>query len=614
MLVPLLALAVGVVWILGGNRPWIMMPVILVTLLVAILFVVRFFVSRYRHDLVIPAGGLVALMLVGYLAAVAPWTGIPYEAWQAFFRFLSYAVAYWVWVNLLRFNHRWRWALAVLMLSVSIMAWYALIVDAQGSRSVLWATRPDQYEMRASGTYICPNHFAHLLQMVMLVSLGVVFSRGVGVPLKLFAGYSVLIGIYPLFLTLSRAGWIGLMAGLVVFALALASRAGLKKFLVAAVVAPLIVGALGIGTWMVSPQAKTRVDQALQGDVRLPLWRDSIEIIREAPWLGHGLGSYRYLYPRYHHHLPLIVDPEFAHNDYIHFWAEIGLAGIALAGLMFLLISARAIRVLGRDRHGGDAALMAGLLAMLAGTAAHTFFDFNLNIFGNVHVMIFLVAALVAATYNKNTDHTVSLARPSAPWTGSGLILLLIMFVVIYGRMTASYFSETRGEVFAHAEQWDDAEKAYQRAIALAPGNWRAHLDYGSVYRLQAFWMRDSAQRQRLIEGGLHHYGIAVRQNPWSPAAWHGMGVMERLRGYPEQALVYFRKAHALVPKQVFYWHEIGHQLRNMRRYEESLEVFSASMKIDPTDIARSNIAILNRWITARAARDQSGDASPPGP
>lgn len=607
VLIPLILLAAGVVWILGGNRLWIMMPMILLSFAAGLLFVVRFFISRYRHDLVLPAGGFVALLFSLYLATSAPWAEIPHEAWQEFYRFAGYALAYWMWVNLLRFNRRWRWVLMIVMLSVSVMAWYAMIQEAQGTRMAVLAERHSDYGMRASGAYICPNHFAHLLQMVMLISLGVLFARGAGVPMKLFAGYTIVIGLYPLFLSLSRAGWIGFMTGLVVFAIAMASRAGLKKFLLTALVAPLLVLSLAVTVWAVSPSAKARVDQALQGDVRIPLWKDSLAIARDAPWFGHGLGSYRHMYPAYHHHMVANRDPEFAHNDYLHFWCEIGLLGLTLAGLVFALIVLRAIRVLWRNKRDGDCALMSGLLAMMAGTAAHTFFDFNLNIFGNVHVLIFLVAAMMAATRDEKIDATITLQHRVVPWAGAGLLLLLVSLIVGYGRMTVSYFKQAKGETAAHGEQWQEASEAYRQAIAWAPGNWRAHLGLASVNRMQAFWMRNPERRESMIEAGMRHYQIASEQNPWSPVVRYGFGIMERIRGDQDAALARLREAQAKAPRQVFYLNEVGHQLRNMRRYEEALDVFTASLAMEPTPVARSNITILNRWIAAPAARDQSG-------
>lgn len=612
VIVPLMVLAAGVPWLLGGNRLWVMMPSVLLTFIAAILFTYRFLLSSYRRHLIVPPGGWAAIAFVVYLGLHVFVAEIHYEAVQEAFRFVGYLLAYWMWVNLLRVNNRWRWALMIVMLSVSLMAWYAMIQDAQGTRMAVIAERHADYGMRASGAYICPNHFAHLLHMVMLVSLGVVFSRGTTVPLKLFAGYTMLVCAYPLFLTLSRSGWIGICVGVVVFAIALASRTGIRKFVVVLVAVPLAVAALSVAVWVASPMARARVEQTLQGDIRIPLWQDSLGIVREGPWLGHGLGSYRHMFHAFHHDFPAERDPEFAHNDYLHYWCETGLVGLVLAALLFGSILVRAIRVLRRDDQPGDAALMSGLIAMLVGTAAHTFFDFNLNIYGNVHVLIFLTAALVAATGHKEVDRSLVVAGPSGrKGLVAGFVLLsgLLLAVVIYGRMTISYGLEMRGEAAALAEQWDPAMEQYRRAVSWAPDNWRARTGLAHAARVKAFWQRKPEVREPLIAEANRHYEAATLGNPWSAEAWYGFGVLARMSGEPDEALIRLTKARDLAPFQSFYRIELGHQLRNMRRYPEALAEFTTAQALAPTPIAASNIRILNRWIANRDKADADKSA-----
>jgi O-antigen ligase len=600
MMLTLLLSSAGIVWVLGGNRLWIMMPALLAIFAAGGVWAWRFFGSSYRFDFVIPPGGWMGLVFLVYLAVMIPLAEVPFEAGQQWFRFAGYTLVFWMWVNLLRFQHRWRWVLIVLMVSVSLMAWYAIYQEVQGTRMAVFAERHDDYGMRASGAYICPNHFAHLLHMVMLAGLGIVFAPGAGVSTKLFAGYAFLLGLYPLFLSLSRSGWIGIMVGTVVFVLAMALRRSWKKFLLMLIVAPLLVGAAGLAVWKVSPKVQMRVTQAIQGDVRIPLWKDSLKITLDAPWFGHGLGSYRHMYPAYHEHMVANRDPEFAHNDYLHFWGEIGIVGMLLIGAALIAVVWRALRVLLRTREPHNAALMAGLLAMMAGTAAHTFFDFNFHIFGNVQVYLLLVAALLAATPEPGVDRVIAVVAPRFRWVGVALLAALVVIMGLYTRYTASYFHEAAGKRAAEVSELGRAHEHFQAALAWAPSNWRAHLAAGHLRRVEAMTGTvDETRRRDLIGEGVHHFQQALAGNPWSADAMYGMGTMERLQGNQEAALVWYQTAVDKAVRYAHYRYALADQLRNMGRLEEAIAEYQAAMKLDPTPLGRINIRLLQRRLSA---------------
>ncbi|HMO51377.1 MAG TPA: O-antigen ligase family protein [Kiritimatiellia bacterium] len=601
VLILLLLVAAGVMWVLGGNRMWISAPVILAVMALGIVGVSRFFLSNYRSTWVIPAGGAVGVVFLTYLVVIRPFAEISYEAGQEMFRYVSYVVAYFLWVNVLRVNDRWRWSLALVFLSISGMAWYAMIQHAQGTNMVVLTVRPDDYGMRASGAYICPNHFANLLAMAIPVALGLLFSPGAGVALKLFAGYTALICLYPLFLTLSRSGWISLMVSLVVFAVLMATRKGIKRVLMVALLAPLLVGTAGVVVWKMSPQVQKRVAQAIQGDIRIPLWQDTITMIERSPIIGNGLGSYRYMYAHFRDKLPMIHDPEFAHNDYLHFWSDIGVIGLGLGLLMMLAVTVRMMRMMRRDQDDRNTPMMAGMLAMLAGVAAHTLFDFNLHIFANVHVMVFLIAAAVAATYDPEVDRTVSFRGVvSARAWGAVLIALLAFGLLVYGRKTISYFYELDGESHLLASRWENAQGQFARAYAVAPGNWRAHLAYAHALRTRSFWMRNPEVREPWIDEAIRHYEIAGQLNPWEPGVWFGLGGLYKMRGDDEAALAMRRKTVERIPRHSFYLNALGQQLRDMGQLEEALAVFQQSMVVEPTTLAERNIQILRRRLTAQ--------------
>jgi O-antigen ligase len=97
---------------------------------------------------------------------------------------------------------------------------------------------------------------------------------------------------------------------------------------------------------------------------RLTFWRVGLQIFRDHPWFGVGLGNYRTVFDRY---FQGVFDGErvwgSAHNLYIHQAAERGLLGLAaLAGVLWTM-TARAWR---RARLSGSAADLWALAACAA--------------------------------------------------------------------------------------------------------------------------------------------------------------------------------------------------------------------------------------------------------
>jgi O-antigen ligase len=117
-------------------------------------------------------------------------------------------------------------------------------------------------------------------------------------------------------------------------------------------------------------------------DIRLAMARDSLRILRDHPWMGTGLGSFRDVYPRYQSFASDVVST-YAHNDYAQALAEAGLAGGALVLLGLVVFFRRAFANLGQrlEREAGWIEL--GAAVGCAGLLVHGVADFNFHIPAN---------------------------------------------------------------------------------------------------------------------------------------------------------------------------------------------------------------------------------------
>src|SRR5207244_8975711 len=94
---------------------------------------------------------------------------------------------------------------------------YALYQFTTGSERVWHFIRPAGYQGRGSGTYICPNHLAGFLEMLLPLGLAYTLTGRLGHLLRVFLGYASLVILAGIGVTLSRGGWLAAGVALLVF-------------------------------------------------------------------------------------------------------------------------------------------------------------------------------------------------------------------------------------------------------------------------------------------------------------------------------------------------------------------------------------------------------------
>jgi O-antigen ligase len=74
------------------------------------------------------------------------------------------------------------------------------------------------------------------------------------------------------------------------------------------------------------------------GGFRLDLWVSSIQMVRDHPLLGVGADNFGYLYQQVYLREGAAAEPNLSHphNWLLHFWLELGLAGLVAFGWLLL--------------------------------------------------------------------------------------------------------------------------------------------------------------------------------------------------------------------------------------------------------------------------------------
>ena len=611
--------ATGGMWWMGSTRTWGFAPGLFLSLSGSLLVLLRPLVFRDTPRWRVPFAFWILALLTVWVTASMRWAPVWTAArWEAL-RWVCLLAAAWSWTQMGGVGHRWKWLLGILLLVVALDGLYALIQEVNGSDRVLWVARPEQYGMRASGTYLCPNHFANMLAMLIPVALVLVALPEAGFPLRLMAIYFLCVSAPALYLTQSRSGWLGAAGGIGLTLLLLAWRKSRMWFALGLVLLPLLAAAAGWTAWATLPAVRDRIGALIQdpekaGGGRLNMWRDAPAMFKSKPVTGFGAGSYVWAYPPFQRHVQHHLNYDFSHNEYIQVALEYGAVGLALVLTGILACAWGIARGVLKARSRTGAFLLAGAGGSLTACLLHALFDFNFHIFPNPHALVWVggIAWGVWLMKEKGAEASTGawrtirfgVATLGAVAAGVGAWLALMGGV--------SYVWNLKAEMARNQMEWDEAVVKYGKSIRWDAHNANPYQGLGNLSIAQATWFRnpdlatEQSERRRLAREAAEHFQQALVLNPCDMSIVFGLARANNLLGNPEVALDYFMQARNYAPRHVFYREQLGIQLRQMGRDEEALNVFRENVKDRvSTEISTLNIRAIERKLAKEAAAKQ---------
>lgn len=254
--------------------------------------------------------------------------------------------------------------------------------------------RSAPHKGRAMVMFDHPNALASYLVLILGLGLGlllkasvqdknqfnahVVRDKWINPPLWFlyFATYLNLVGIFS---SGSRNGVVIAISQLVIFSLLIKTNRAIRLTGIIGLLLILVISAaFGIGGRVVSIAN-------LKADPRIGVWTIALDLMRERPWLGWGLGNYKFLYPS------RLIDPNYPDIFHPHnFWLLLGSeAGIFVMGIFTVLVgficfkAINALRV--KKFLPGDRAIIIGYFLSFWGCVGFalfdvTFYDARINI------------------------------------------------------------------------------------------------------------------------------------------------------------------------------------------------------------------------------------------
>ena len=138
------------------------------------------------------------------------------------------------------------------------------------------------------------------------------------------------------------------------------------------------------------------------GEDRSAVWHETLGLIGAYPIFGSGLGSYESAFLKFKTSSPALTQ-DYAHNDFLQYFAELGALGFALAVIPLSIVLARlraGIRHIRPDVRWLSLACAGSAVAI----GLHSFVDFNLYVPANMFTLAWIlgIAAYVGRWSSRN--------------------------------------------------------------------------------------------------------------------------------------------------------------------------------------------------------------------
>lgn len=282
-----------------------------------------------------------------------------------------------------------------------------------------------------------PNAFAGLMTLSILIGVGLYLNASAG-RLRLIVLVGLVLCGGALAALSSQAATLTLAGGLVVAGLFAGPRLSLKDLWPLAVVAGVVVLINAVMNVMPSREVDIvdRLSALMAGDAptwdnRVDIWRATVALILQHPFLGTGYKTFFLTYPALRPPADIFSSGIMVHSDPLQFWAELGIAGIVL---FYAAAIGATLRFITWFRAGGRNVLTIFLFAGCVAFIVHTHVDFLLYTMPTMMAFVFALAMLVSrtSTDTEKKRYPLSFALTLPVQAQYGLILLPLGVILFF--------------------------------------------------------------------------------------------------------------------------------------------------------------------------------------
>lgn len=424
-----------------------------------------------------------------------------YQRYEGAATFLCYLLLFGMAVRVFNRPKKSGSLLTTVVLTGALLSIYGLL-QFFGFEFLPWSKALFE-KQRSFATFGNPIYFGAYLSLIFPLALSKYFSSSRRDETVLFGLATTLI-IFSLITTYSRAAWLGMVAGLLLFLLFSEWKKwfgskGLVLMIILGSVAVAVFGGLlergNAGKDLNFSSRLTSILSPESGFQRIELWKSAVAMIAERPLLGYGPASFRLVGNRFAS-LKLartgggVTLADSPHNYFLQIASNLGVFALLGFFWFFVIWLARAIRQ--RQKNGSTAETSAGIISGLVGYLLAL--QFGVSAIGAT--ALFWIIAGILLSYEKEKPVVLyRLKRPLPPGDKTKLAQLVIVLMIAFLPVSEPIRFLRADILFRRAEDSmniSEQVRLYQQAYDLNLYNQLYPLSAGSVYDNLARRMKDA--------------------------------------------------------------------------------------------------------------------------
>jgi len=441
-----------------------------------------------------------------------------------------------------------------------------------------------------SGPFENRNVLASFLVFTMPVSAGFLFEK-ISKKLKIMIGLMAIITLIALIYTRTRGAWVGFMGAMTFFAAAkLMVDGGMKKIFKSLfskkslVIIFLMVICLGLLIRYDYNRKRHSFTKKFLSIVdlkdpatrhRFVMWHTGIDIIKEHPLLGTGIGTFKKIHPKYQSKYLRTEKygrfeglSRFIHNDYLEITTNTGILG--LGTFLWLIVALYWIglkRLKQIDESKYSPNLLIIILSSLTAVLIHSFFHYSFYL--PTTSMLFWLWLGLLNTGGTKLEKTKENIRPSI--IRQGVIIVITIFLLVWVTkpfMASLYFD--RATYYHMSGDYKNAIAMHKKSIEFNPRDEKAHNNLGNIYR-------DIG----LYREALKEYERALKINPYGVEAHNNLGILYVNRGLYDEAIKEYMLAIEINPNLAGVHNNLGNTYAKKGLYNKALKEYQEAVNLD---------------------------------
>jgi len=442
-----------------------------------------------------------------------------------------------------------------------------------------------------SGPFENRNVLASFLVFTIPVSAGFLFEK-ISKKLKIMVGLVAIITLIALIYTRTRGAWVGFMGAMAFFAGAKLMAEGRmkkifkslfsKKSLVIIFLMVICLGLLIRYDYNRKRGSFTKKFLSI-ADLKDPatrhrfvMWRTGIDIIKEHPLLGTGIGTFKKIHPKYQSKYLRTKKygrfeglSRFIHNDYLEITTNTGILG--LGTFLWLIVALywtglKRLKQINQSKYSPN--LLIIILSSLTAVLIHSFFHYSFYL-PATGMLFWLWLGLLNTTGGAKLQKTKENIRPSIIRQGVIIVITIFLLVWVTRPFIASLYFD-RAIYYHMSGDYKNAIAMHKKSIEFNPRDEKAHNNLGNVYR-------DIG----LYREALKEYERALKINPYGVEAHNNLGILYVNRGLYDEAIKEYMLAIEINPNLAGVHNNLGNTYAKKGLYNMALKEYQEAVNLD---------------------------------